>query len=106
MTINEAYKQLKHLEKIGMNIIEAGEIFRTNYDLQFAFDYIEDTGDIKSEMKAQNKCSDYNSTRTGFSLRSMSAYRSGHLKLEFNPFDLKEYKRQFGIRKLPKKLVI
>lgn len=95
MTINEAYKQLKHLEKMGTNIVEAGEIFRTNYDLQFAFDYIEDTGDMKSEMKAQQRCFDYNTKRTGFSLRSMSAYRSGHLKLEFNPFDLKEYKEFF-----------
>lgn len=95
MTINEAYKQLKHLEKMGTNIVEAGEIFRTNYDLQFAFDYIEDTGDMKSEMKAQQRCFDYNTKRTGFSLRSMSAYRSGHLKLVFNPFDLKEYKEFF-----------
>jgi len=95
MTINEAYKQLKHFEKTGMNILEAGEIFRTNYDILFAFDYIEDTGDAKSEMKAQNRCFDYNTTRTGFSLRSMSAYRSGHLKLVFNPFDLKEYKEFF-----------
>lgn len=97
MTINEAYKQLKHFEKTGMNILEAGDFFRTNYDIQFAFDYIEETNDAKSEMKAQNRCSDYNSTRTGFSIRSMSAYRSGHLKLVFNPFDLKEYKEFFWI---------
>lgn len=97
MTIKEAYKQLKHFEQTGMNILEAGEMFRTNYDLQFALDFIEDTGDTKSQMKEQNRCSDYNSTRTGFSLRSMSAYRSGHLKLVFNPFDLKEYKEFFWV---------
>ena len=41
MTINEAYRQLKHFEKMGMDISEVSEILRTNYDLQFAFDYNE-----------------------------------------------------------------
>ena len=61
MTINEAYRQLKHFEKMGMDISEVSEILRTNYDLQFAFDYIEETGKKKSEMKAQGKCADYKS---------------------------------------------
>lgn len=93
MTINEAYKQLKQFEKIGLNILE--ESLRTNYDLQYAFDYIDDTSDIKLEMKAHGRCADYNTKGTGFSLRSMSAYRSGHLKLIFNPFDVKGYKEFF-----------
>lgn len=95
MTINEAYRELKHLEKMGVNILEGAEILRTNYDLQFANDYIEETGKMKSEMKAQGKCADYNTKGTGFSLRSMSAYRSGHLKLVFNPFDVGGYKEFF-----------
>lgn len=95
MTINEAYRQLKHFEKMGMDISEVSEILRTNYDLQFAFDYNEETGKEKSEMKAQGNCADYNTKGTGFSLRSMSAYRSGHLKLVFNPFDVRGYKEFF-----------
>ena len=95
MTINEAYRRLKHFEKMGMDISEVSEVLRTNYDLQFAFDYIEETGKEKSEMKAQGKCVDYNTKGTGFSLRSMSAYRSGHLKLVFNPFDVRGYKEFF-----------
>lgn len=95
MTINEAYRELKHLEKKGVNILEGAEILRTNYDLQFANDFIEETGEQKSEMKAQGKCADYNTKGTGFSLRSMSAYRSGHLKLVFNPFDVRGYKEFF-----------
>lgn len=97
MTINEAYRQLKHFEKMGMDISEVSEILRINYDLQFAFDYIEETGKERSEMKAHGKCADYNTKGTGFSLRSMSAYRSGHLKLVFNPFDVRGYKEFFWI---------
>ena len=97
MTINEAYKQLKQFEKMGLNIVEASESLRTNYDLQYAFDYKEDTSNIKSEMKAHGRCADYNTKGTGFSLRSMSAYRSGHLKLIFNPFDVKGYKEFFWL---------
>ena len=95
MTINEAYRQLKHFEKMGMDVSEVSEILRTNYDLQFAFDYIEETGKKKSEMKAQGKCADYNTIGTGFSLRSMSAYRSEHLTLVFNPFDVRGFKEFF-----------
>lgn len=97
MTINEAYRQLKHFEKMGIGISEVSEILRTNYDLQFAFDYNEDTSKEKSEMKTQGRCADYNTKGTGFSLRSMSAYRSGHLKLVFNPFDVRGYKEFFWI---------
>ena len=46
-------------------------------------------------MKAQGNCADYNTKGTGFSLRSMSAYRSGHLKLVFKPFDVRGYKEFF-----------
>lgn len=97
MTINEAYRQLKHFEEMGMDISDVSEILRTNYDLQFAFDYIEETGKEKSEMKAQGMCADYNTKGTGFSLRSMSAYRSRHLKLVFNPFDVRGYKEFFWL---------
>lgn len=91
MTIYEAYKQLKDFVQKGMNIVEAKDLFRSNYDLQFAYDFIEDTSDNRTELKAKKKCVDYNRKRTGFSLRSMSAYRSGLLKLEFNPFDNKGF---------------
>lgn len=97
MTINEAYKQLKHFKEMGLDIFEASKSLRTNYDLQYAFDYIEEMSELKSEMKAQGKCKDFNTKGTGFSLRSMSAYRSGHLNLVFNPFDVSGYKEFFWL---------
>ena len=74
MTINEAYKHLKHFKEMGLDIFEASKSLRANYDLQYAFDYIEEMSELKSEMKAQGKCRDFNAKGTGFSLRSMSAY--------------------------------
>ncbi len=90
MTFNEAYKELKRLEKCGTNIFEGSDILRTNLDLQYAWDYNEETSKKKSDLKAQGECADCNTKGTGFSVRSMSAYRSGHLKLVFNPFDVGE----------------
>ena len=89
MTIIEAQKELIRLQD-ERNKDEFDEILSKNLDLQYAFDFINDTSKEKTEMKSQGLCADYNPTCTGFSLRSMSAYRSQLLNLKFNPFDLHE----------------
>ena len=89
MTIFEAHKELTRLQSL-VNADEFCEILRTNLELQYAWDFITDTGDENHEKKKRGFIVDYNTTCTGFSLRSMSAYRSKQLRLVFNPFDLRK----------------
>lgn len=89
MTYNEARQKIVQLqEEMSYEELCNGPL-KDVLDLQYAWDYHFGITDNKGN-RLRDMVPEYNSDTTGFSVRSMSAYRSGRLQLEFNPFDLRE----------------